>query len=216
MNMYYEGFLKMLEEEDKQGCVEFVLKRLESGDIDVVTLYTQILEPSLNNMTCKLNEKNICVWKEHVRTSIVRTILECSYPYILREKSKNNVISKNERIAVVCPPEEYHEIGAIMAANFFILNGFDTLYVGSNTPKKDFIEAINYIKPDYVAISVTNYYNLVAAKNIIQEVKNTAKYPVEILVGGYAFNCNPDIYKQIGADKLLKTYEDIKKFGKGC
>ncbi len=213
MDMYYDKFLHMLEEEDKENCVEFALSKLESGEIDVITLYKEILEPSLNNMTCKLSEKKICVWKEHVRTSIVRTILECSYPYILKEKKKNHVKNNKGKIVVVCPPEEYHEIGAIMAANFFILNGFDTIFVGSNTPKEDFIGAIDYIKPKYVAISVTNYYNLVAAKNIIKEIKNTANYPIQILVGGYAFNSNPDALYQIGADRLLQTYEDIKKFG---
>lgn len=47
----------MLEEEDKEGCVNFVLSKLESGKIDVINLYTKVLEPSLNNMTCKLSEK---------------------------------------------------------------------------------------------------------------------------------------------------------------
>ncbi|MBU3193034.1 cobalamin B12-binding domain-containing protein [Clostridium algidicarnis] len=213
MNAYYDEFLHMLDEEDKEGCVKFVLSKLESGKIDVINLYTKILEPSLNNMTCKLNEKTICVWKEHVRTSIVRTILECSYPYILKEINKNGIKQDKGRLVVVCPPEEHHEIGALMAADFFLMNGFDTIYVGSNTPKEDFIKAIDYIKPKYVDISITNYYNLIAAKNIIQEIKNTNKYQGEILVGGYAFNSNPDVYKQIGADRLLQTYQDIKSFG---
>lgn len=212
MDTYYNDFLKMLEEENKEGCVEFALSKLESGELDVVTLYTKILEPSLNNMTCKLKDKKICVWKEHVRTSIVRTILECTYPYLLKEKRKNNIGGNKGKVAIVCPPEEYHEIGARMVADFFELNGFDAIFVGSNTPRKDFIEAIDYIRPKYVAISVTNYYNLVAAKKIIQEIKSAAKYPVKILVGGYAFNANPDAHKQIGADRLLETYDDIKRF----
>lgn len=213
MNMYYDNFLHMLEEENKEGCVEFALSKLESGELDLVTLYTEILEPSLNNMTCKLNEKKVCVWKEHIRTSIVRTIIECCYPYLLKEKRKNNIKSSKGSVVVVCPPEEYHEIGALMVADFFELNGFDTVFVGSNTPKEDFIGAIEYIEPKYVAISVTNYYNLVAAKAIIQEIKHKAKYPVKLLVGGYAFNANPESYKQIGADRLLQTYEEIRKFG---
>lgn len=213
MNMYYKNFLEMIEEENKEGCVEFVLSKLESGDIDLITLYTEILEPSLNNMNCKVSEKNICVWKEHIRTSIVRTILECSYPYILKEKRKNNIKTDKGKVVVICPPEEYHDIGALIASNFYILNGFDTIFIGSNTPKEDFIEAINYINPEYVVISVTNYYNLVAVKAVVKAIRDTAKYPVKIIVGGHAFNSNPEIYAHIGADRLLQTYEDIKKFG---
>ncbi|MBE6060138.1 MAG: cobalamin B12-binding domain-containing protein [Clostridium sulfidigenes] len=213
MNNYYDTFLQMLELEDKESCLEFVLSKLESGELDLITLYTEILEPSLNNMICKESEKNICIWKEHVRTSIVRTILECSYPYILQEKKKRNIKSNKGKLVVVCPPEEYHEVGAMMAANFFILTGFETLFVGSNTPKEDFIGAIKYINPKYVAISVTNYYNLVSAKAIIQEIKHLTNNSVQILVGGHAFNSNPMVYEEIGAHRLLQTYVDIRKFG---
>lgn len=49
-------------------------------------MYTKILAPSLNTMECKIDEKNICIWREHVRISIIRTIVECCYPYIMKER----------------------------------------------------------------------------------------------------------------------------------
>lgn len=35
---------------------------------------------------------------------------------------------------VLCPPEEYHDLEARMVADFFTIAGFDTIYVGGNTP----------------------------------------------------------------------------------
>lgn len=59
-------------------------------------------------------------------------------------------------------------------ADFYTLNGFDTVFVGANTPKEDFVSAINIIKPKYVVISVTNYYNIVNAERAdrIVEIKD--------------------------------------------
>ena len=37
---------------------------------------------------------------------------------------------------------------------------------------------------------------------------------VSILVGGQAFQKNPDLYKEIGADILTQTYEDICRLPK--
>ncbi|MGD9886488.1 MAG: cobalamin-dependent protein [Bacilli bacterium] len=55
--------------------------------------------------------------------------------------------------------------------------------MGANTPKHDILSAVSVFKPDYVAISVTNYYNLVVTKQITKAIKE--KDPsVKIIVGG--------------------------------
>ena len=153
----------------------------------------------------------MCIWKEHVRSSIIRTILENCYPYIIKFKQKSNNTSVKKTVSVLCPDGEYHEIGARMISDFFTLSGYESTYVGSSLPKEDFIEAINEIKPNIVAISITNYYNLVAAKKTIHSLKLKVNYPLIIVVGGTAFENNPTAYKEIGADKLLSNFEDIKK-----
>lgn len=210
MNKYYEEFLEMLENENKEGCVNFALEKLEKGDVGIITLYSEILTPALNNMTCKLQDKNLCIWKEHVRSSIVRTIIECCYPYILKEKRKYNIKGEKGIVVVVCPPEEYHEIGARIVADFFVLKGYQAIFVGSNTPKEEFLSALKIVKPKYIALSITNYFNLISTKAIIEKIKEHSK-EVKVIVGGSAFLSNPKAYKAIGADKLLMTYEDIEK-----
>jgi len=201
-----------IEKEDKESAVEYAINLLNEGKIDILTLYRDILSPSLNNMFCNVDEKEICVWREHVRSSIVRTIIECAYPYVIKEREKRGIKRKNQSAIVVCPQEEYHEIGARMAADFYTLLGFDTVFVGANTPKEDFVSAINVLKPKYVVISVTNYYNIVNAERAIKKLRQKANYDLRIIVGGYAFKSNKEVYKKIGADYLLDTFEEIEEF----
>jgi methanogenic corrinoid protein MtbC1 len=190
------------------------LSYLEEKKIDIVTLYTNILAPSLNNMKCNIEEGGVCIWKEHVRSSTIRTVIECCYPYVIREKNELYKDVNHGKVIVICPSEEYHEIGARMVSDFFTLSGFETIFVGSNTPKDEFIKAIDYINPKYLAISVTNYYNLVGVKATIDKIRTSSNNKLIILVGGHAFKNNPEAVKKIGADRFIDNFNDIKNLQK--
>lgn len=212
MKNLYEDFLKFIETENKEKAVEFMLSKLSKLETaeGLVRLYTEVLERSLNEMNCGCPDKKVCIWKEHVRTSIIRTIIECAYPFVVELRNKQQIVNDKGKVIVVCPDGEYHEIGARMVADFFTLSGYDALYIGSSTPKEEFIDVINIIKPKILAISVTNYYNLVSAKKTIETIRKKVNYPILIGVGGYAFLNKPDVYKEIGADILIQSYEDIQ------
>ncbi|WP_461206818.1 cobalamin B12-binding domain-containing protein [Clostridium sp. DL1XJH146] len=206
----YDEFKEYLDNENKEKSVQFILDNVKNKEITIVDLYKNILTPSLNNLVCSIEDKEVCIWKEHVRTSIVRTILECCYPYIIQEKDKNEVNKDAGTVIVLCPTDEYHEIGARMVSDYFTLCGYDSIFVGSNTPKNEFLSAINVYKPKFIAISVTNYYNLISAKRTIEAIRAIENYGLQILVGGHAFENNQDAWKKIGADMLIKDFEDIK------
>ncbi len=211
----YEEFLELLEAENKQKAVQYALGLLDSGKVDVRTLYAQILTPSLNQMQCRLDDKKICIWKEHVRTAIVRTIVECCYPYVVRERDMIGSAQKKTAV-VICPPEEYHDLGARMVADFFTLCGWDAVFVGGNTPYDDFYNAASQIKPDIIAISVTNYYTLVAARKIIADLKALLGSSVKIVVGGYAVRESSGNFEALGADYRAEAFDDIKKITDGA
>lgn len=206
-----EQFQKYFDQEDKQNAVLFVLDCLKSNKIDVVDLYAYVLTPVLNELKCDIDDKRICIWQEHVKTAIVRTVVENCYPYVIAKKEQLNK-RLDKKVAVVCPPDEYHDIGAKMIADLFTISGFDTIFVGSGTPYQDFYNAITLIKPCMVAISVSNYFNLVAAKRMIEEIKKTVDYPVKVIVGGHAFSQDGEAKaKAISADLFAKDFDDVLK-----
>lgn len=206
----YIEFMELLQHEKKQEAVEFALSLLKNGEMDVVTLYAQVLTPALNEMQCLLEDKRMCIWKEHVRTAIVRTIVECCYPYVIMERDKRGA-PKHKTAVIICPPEEYHDLGARMVADFFVICGYDAIFVGSNTPYGDFYNAAHIISPDIIAISISDYYNLVVTKMIIGDLKGILADSVKIIVGGSAVYDNDENYKMLGADFRAQTFEDIQK-----
>lgn len=211
MNQHYLEFVAILDREEKDEALTYVLHLLEQKTITIQELYEQLLAPSLWNFVCQESEQSVCIWKEHMRTSIIRTILEATYSEIIKQKT--NFQPKNKKVVVFTPSEEYHEIGAIMVANYFSMAGYTSQYIGANTPKYDVLAAVGAFKPDYVAISVTNYYNLVVTKQITFAIKQ--KYPeVKIIVGGQAFS-QKDALDQVEHDIYLASLADIFTMSEG-
>ena len=209
MNPYYPKFLDLVNHENKDEAMLYVLDLLKEKKIELYDLYDFFLRPVLNEFVCNSEDEEICIWKEHVRTSIVRTILESTYPYLI--EVKKTVKPNNQKVVVVCPSEEFHEVGAIIVTNYFTLAGFDAQYIGANTPKGDIVSAVKALKPDYLALSVTNYYNLVVTKQITEQVKGL--FPnVKVILGGNAFS-KPGALDHLVYDYHLKTKEDIFKSG---
>lgn len=207
---YYREFSTILASENKDESLQYALDLLRDEKMSVVDLYTRILGPALNQMTCDEEDQRLCIWREHVHTAIIRTIVESCYPFVIAEKAKQKS-GERGRAAVLCPPEEHHELGARMVADFLTICGFDTIFVGSNTPYADFINGVEVLSLKLIAISVTNFYHLVVTKKIVGELREKMGDRVKIMIGGNAFDSNPDHIKAIGADYYSKSFEDIKK-----
>ncbi|MGS0971945.1 MAG: cobalamin B12-binding domain-containing protein [Candidatus Izemoplasmataceae bacterium] len=199
----YETLKKHLDDGNLEQSVLYSIDVIKNKKISIVDLYQDVLAKILNDISCDQSDEE-CIWYEHQRTAIVRNIVDALFPYLIEEKAASN----NQKVLVVCPSEEYHEIGAKMAADFFYLLGYETTFVGANTPLENIVSAVKMISPDYLAISVTNYYNIVSAKKIIESLRNINPN-LKILAGGQAFLIEGagDI---VGVDQLVFSFDDIK------
>ena len=97
-----------------------------------------------------------------------------------------------------------------MVADFFTICGWNAIFVGSNTPYEDFYNAAKIIRPDIIAISITNYYTLVVARKIIAELKLLLGDSVKIVVGGYAVRESSHNFETLDAHYRVETFEDIR------
>lgn len=211
LEKYYQEFSSILASEDKEAALNYAFALLTEQKLGVVNLYTRILGPALNQMTCDDDDKQLCIWREHVHTSIIRTIVESCYPYVMAEKKRLKSADKGVA-AVLCPPEENHELGARMVADFLTICGFQTIFVGSNTPYADFLNGVEILAPKLIAISVTNYYHIVVTKKIVAELRAKMGDRVKIVIGGNAFDSKPEHVLAIGADFYARSFEDMKHF----
>jgi methanogenic corrinoid protein MtbC1 len=212
MDFFYDEFINFLRKEDKDGCVTYVRDALEKSKIDIPVLYEQFFLPAVNGFECPLLDRQKCIWMQQVQSAIIRTLIECCYPYVLAQRQKNET---PKSVAVICPEGEYDEISARMISDYFTFLGNRSLFVGANTKQEDFASVVKYISPDILVVSVTNPYHIVSAKNAITRVLTSFKHPIDIYVSGAAFENNGATVLSMGAKGHISNYHDIQNIMSG-
>jgi len=207
---YKSAFIEAFNEENKDRCVELALESIEKNIYTIAFLYEEVLKKALYSLD-DCNDDD-CIWEEHVKTSIIRTVIECLYPQII--KLKKNVTPLKQIVVLACPEKEYHEIGLRMADDFFNILGYETIFIGTNTPKNQVLNAVVRTKPKYLAISVTDFYLLFEAQKMIENIRS-AFIDVKIIVGGRAFKENHVSINKIGGDIYLETFQDFVNLREG-
>ncbi|NCC79976.1 MAG: cobalamin-binding protein, partial [Clostridia bacterium] len=100
MNNYLMKFNGIIESENREKSLAFIKELLEERKLSVMEVYEKVLTPSLNSMEGTGNEE-MDIWKEHIRTSIVRTIIENMYPYVIRERDEKYGVKSGKKVAVI-------------------------------------------------------------------------------------------------------------------
>lgn len=207
MNNYLMEFNEIIESENREKSLVFIIELLEERKLSVMDVYEKVLTPSLNSMEGTGNEE-MDIWKEHIRTSIVRTIIENMYPYVIRERDEKYGVKSGKKVAVICPSDEYHELGARMITDYFTMLGYEATYVGSNTPREVFVSGLKTQNLDYIAISISNPYHLISTRNTIARIREVDNN-VKIIVGGHAIKSLGDKAQILKADYILTTFDDL-------
>lgn len=207
MNTYYSEFKKIIEDEDRQQALSYILNLLHNEKLSIVSIYEELLTPILYELEQTQNE-DLDIWKEHVRSSIIHTIIENCYLDVVKQRDQKYGVLTGKRIAVICPVDEYHQLGARMIKDYFTLLGYQAIFVGSNTPSRVFIAGLKSQNLDYIAISITNPYHLISTRNTIEHIREIDDR-VKIIVGGSAIKKLGDKAKILKADYYLTTYDDI-------
>lgn len=206
MDEFKLSFINHFNEMNKDACVLLAIKSLKNNEITIPELYEEVLRPALYSIDTSMSVED-SIWIEHVKTSIIRTVVESAYRFVI--ELKKHVKPLGIKVVLACPEREYHEVGLRMVADFFSLNGYETIFVGTNTPREQVYYAVASNSPKYAAISVTDYYLLFEAQRMIQHIKEMTGGKVTVLVGGNAFRENSLSVAKIGGDIYLESYQDI-------
>jgi len=189
-------YLKALEAEDKKTAVKIYKEILSSAEYGIKEIYNDFIISPMKKWNCNFEEEDLCIWKEHIMSSILHTLVECTYPVISRLSSN---YGNGKKVIITCPTEELHDLGIRIISDLFELSGYNVIYAGNNTPLKTIIKAIEYENPDIVIISVTTKYNLIFAMKIIKAiVEKTPKQ--KIIIGGQGIT---------GEEKILSEYTNV-------
>lgn len=198
-------YLNSLLRADRHYANKLIMEAVQNKT-EIKDIYMYVFQPVQYEIGRLWQHNIISVAKEHYATAATQMIMSRLYPYIFTNEKKG------KKLLSTCVSGDLHEIGIRMVSDFFEMEGWDTYFLGSNTPKKDLIKAAVEYKPDVIAISATLTLNIENVKSIIEEIRNNSTLSdTKIIVGGYPFNSNPGLWKEIGADAYSKDAENAIK-----
>ncbi len=179
---------------DRDRAVRMVTDALENG-MSLETVYLHVIAPVQADVGRLWLTSQITVAQEHVATAVTQTVLGALWPF--RTRTDRN----GRSVVIACVGSELHEIGAHIVSDFFELSGWDSVYLGANTPLSAILAAVDERRPDVVALSATMAPHLTDLRMAVDAVRHTegGKHS-KVIVGGRPFNVAPGLWRAVGAD----------------
>ena len=187
-------FLRFLLNGERHLASRLILDAVDSG-VEVRDIYLHVFQPSQREIGRLWQLNRVSVAQEHFCTAATQLIMAQLYPRIFRTEKNGR------RIVATSVGGELHEIGVRIITDFFEMEGWDTYYLGANSPTNAILQALSDRRADVLAVSATMTFHIRAVENLIAAVRASEDLKaVKVLVGGYPFNVEPELWKRVGAD----------------
>ncbi|GMU85267.1 MAG: hypothetical protein AMXMBFR48_05090 [Ignavibacteriales bacterium] len=163
----------------KDECFRISEELLAEG-MSIKELYESIFKPALYKIGIMWEYNQIGVATEHLATAITENILSSLYTSI-RSTSKigNTAI-------LTCLENEFHQVGIKMVRDILEKNGWDTYFLGANTPASNVVSLAKSIQPGLLAVSFSIFFNLTVLEKMLVTFEQELQ-GLPILVGGQGF-----------------------------
>ncbi len=181
-------------------------------DSTVRDIYEHLIIPELYSID-NLPKDGPAIWTEHKISNRIRCLMENLSRQLYEEAYAAHDFDGAPLVIILCPEGEFHDLAARMMVDIFVMAGFRTDFIGANTPKREILNALAQTPFDYLALSVTEYYNLIATKHTIEELREL-RPSLSIIAGGQAFEKNPAFLEELAIDHYIEGIEGVFRFAK--
>lgn len=177
-----------------------LISELIQQGVSIKDIYQFIFQVSQYEVGQLWQCNKITVAHEHYCTAATQQIMSGLYQHIFSASRKGKTL-------VACSISgELHEMGIRMVCDFFEMDGWDTYYLGANVQDSQLHESLITYKADMLALSVTLPIKVSMVAELIKKIRlNNDLNHIKIIVGGYPFLTNPDLWQRVGADAYAQN-----------
>ncbi|MGM0589003.1 MAG: cobalamin B12-binding domain-containing protein [Bacteroidota bacterium] len=198
--------LKHLLKLDRGYSLE-LLQQIQDKGYELNVIFEEILIPVLNRIGELWEYHKISVTQEHFASASIRDAIS------MLSAPQDEPSNPNLTVAISAVEGEEHELGLSMLAAGCKSNGWKTINMGANTPCKDLLNALAYMKPDVLALSVSLTEYVPRLEQLIKSIhyRSDITNP-RIIVGGLPFNISTNLSSKIGADYTAQSVTDALRW----
>ncbi len=184
--------------DDNQRGINAYLALVRARGISVETVYLDLLTGSARHLgtlwgsdDCNFCEVSIAVWRLQ---QIMYDLRSAFFSEAWQPESHGY------RILLAPMIDEQHTLGTMMAAEFFVRDGW-TVSTDLPASVEMLADAVTRDWHDAVAISISGDVLYANAKQTITELRRTSRNPhLIVMVGGWAIQEHPERVTEVGAD----------------
>lgn len=198
-----KSYLNALLKGDRSHASRLIEDALEKG-ASVKEIYLHVFQATQYEIGRLWHTKQVSVAQEHYCSAATERIMSQLYSRIF---STDRI---GHTYVGACVGGELHQIGARMVADFFEMDGWDTYYMGANTPEESILQAVKEYQANVVGLSMSVYFHRSTLTDLIRAIRSSAEAPkgLRIVVGGYSFINKPELWKEVGADGMAMNAAD--------
>ena len=179
-----------------RAATQRILDAAERG-LDIRSIYLDVLEPVQREIGRLWETNRITVAEEHFATATTQMVMSRLYPYLTPAQRTGRTFLGT------CTSGELHELGIRMVTDFIEMAGWDTYYVGGQTPRDSVLETLRRRSVHVLGISANLTTHLQEVRELISAVRaDPTLGGVRILVGGRPFHEDPELWQFVGADAV--------------
>jgi len=200
-------YLQILLRKDADTAIVLLLNAVEGG-LPLKEVYLQVLQPAQYELGRLWQIGQISIAEEHFCTAATQQVMSRLYPQLFSTPKNGKVL------VAACGKNELHEVGLRMVADLFELDGWDTHFFSATTPREQILQTVGDTRADLLALSATLTANVPDISQLITEIR-AAQLPAlpKIMVGGYPFHTDPELWRRIGADGTARGAEEAVRAG---
>ena len=187
-------YLQALLRAERHQASHLILDAVRDG-VTVDDIYLRVFARSQREVGRLWQCREITVAQEHYCSAATQLVMSQLYPYLFA------LPKSGLRLAAASVREELHEIGLRIVTDLLEADGWDTLYLGANVPAEALLRTIEQQRPNLLVISATMSFHLGDVERLITLVRSCAGgQGLPIMVGGYPFNVDSELWRRVGAD----------------
>ncbi len=217
INEIYTLFASYATNRKYKDAMKLIDEAIDSK-IDPHLIFTEIIGKTLNNIQTFAEEgyKTISSFQVLAISKITEGAIK---------KLKNLMGDQKQHIGTIILgniQRDYHVLGPEILRVFLEAAGWNVIYLGPDTPPKDFIRAAKENEADIIMISsmmMNTAGGIPQVRALLDREKLSGK--IILMVGGAPFNFNLNLVKKVKADAMaMDVYEaveyakQLKDFGK--
>jgi len=201
---YEDEFFNFLIKGNRYECWK-VMREFRKLNSSIMVLYEEVFKKSLYRIGLMWETGEVSVAVEHMATSITLGLMYELSPEIM------GLDRKNKKLVISCVENENHQVGGKMVADIFEGKGWDTFYLGADTPMDELVKFCDEVKPDLIGLSLSIYSNLKFLIDEIATIRATTNIP--IIIGGQAlYNVGLEISRNLDNVAYLENLSDVENY----